>query len=148
MPDIPQWLIVDSVIVLAFALQHTVFTTKVAVDIFNKLFPPYLWNILFSIMSVVLVVVGLKYWQSSGVYLFHFVPGSMAYHLSLIVLAASLFFFFYFFKYTTSFWQWLGVKQVILKLQKKKLPAYYRVRKEGVKKYIRFPHHTCLIVFF
>ena len=28
------------------------------------------------------------------------------------------------------------------------MPAYYRVRQQGVKKYIRFPHHTCLIVLF
>ncbi len=31
---------------------------------------------------------------------------------------------------------------------KRKLPAYYRIRKNGVKRYIRFPHHTSLILFF
>jgi methanethiol S-methyltransferase len=45
-------------------------------------------------------------------------------------------------------WQWLGVKQVAIKVIGKKMPEYYRVRKEGIKKYIRFPHHTCLIFFF
>jgi hypothetical protein len=41
-----------------------------------------------------------------------------------------------------------SVKQVAIKLSGKKMPDYYRVRKEGIKRYIRFPHHTCLIFFF
>lgn len=28
------------------------------------------------------------------------------------------------------------------------MPEYYRVRKNGIKRYIRFPHHTCLIFLF
>jgi len=67
---------------------------------------------------------------------------------ALPILALSLFLFLYCFKYTTSFWQWLGVKQVTVKLSGKKMPAYYKVRKEGIKRYIRFPHHTCLIFFW
>ena len=144
----PNWLLVDTLIVVAYGLQHSLLTTKTAVALFEKVLPIYLWNILYSIVSVITLVVGFMFWETSGVYLFHFVPGSVAYHLSTTGLALSLFLFFYCFKFTTSFWQWLGVKQVAVKLAGKKMPAYYKVRKEGVKRYIRFPHHTCLIFFF
>jgi hypothetical protein len=143
-----NWFWIDLLIVVSYGLQHSLLTTKTAVKIFNKIFPAYLWNIIYSIISVVVLVLGFRFWRTSGVYLFHFIPGSLAYHLSLISLALSLFLFFYCFKFTTSFWQWLGVKQVAVKLAGKKMPDYYRVRKEGVKRYIRFPHHTCLIFFF
>lgn len=144
----PHWLWVDTLVVLAYGLQHSLLTTKTAVALFEKVLPNYLWNILYSAVSVVTLILGFKFWESSGVYLFHFVPGSVAYHLSTAGLALSLFLFFYCFRYTTSFWQWLGVKQVAVKLSGKKMPAYYKVRKEGIKRYIRFPHHTCLIFFF
>lgn len=144
----PAWFWIDLLIVFSYGLQHSLLTTKTAVNIFNKIIPSYLWNIIYSIISVVVLIVGFRFWQTSGVYLFHFMPGSVAYHISLILLSLSLFLFFYCFRFTTSFWQWLGVKQVIVKLSGKKMPDYYLVRKEGVKRYIRFPHHTCLIFFF
>lgn len=144
----PEWLLIDTLIVLAYGLQHSLLTTKTAVAMFNKVFPSYLWNIIYSAVSVATLIIGFKFWETSGVYLFHFTPGSLAYHLSTIGLALSLFLFFYCFKFTTSFWQWLGVKQVAIKLTGQKMPEYYRVRKEGIKRYIRFPHHTCLIFFF
>jgi hypothetical protein len=144
----PNWFWINLLIVISYGLQHSLLTTKTAVSLFNRFFPSYLWNILYSIISVITLVIGFQFWQSSGVYLFHFTPGSVAYHISLIFLALSLFFFFYCFRFTTSFWQWLGVKQVAVKLAGKKMPDYYRVRKEGIKRYIRFPHHTCLIFFF
>lgn len=143
-----NWFLVDSFVVLAYGLQHSLLTTKTAVALFEKIFPSYLWNILYSAFSVVTLLLGFKFWETSDVYLFHFVPGSIAYHISTAGLALSLFLFFYCFKFTTSFWQWLGVKQVAVKLSGKKMPAYYKVRKEGIKRYIRFPHHTCLIFFF
>ncbi|WP_197419530.1 hypothetical protein [Burkholderia sp. TSV86] len=93
-------------------------------------------------------ITGFHYWQGSRIYLFYLQPGSLLFHLSVISLAASLFFFFFCFKYTTSFWQWLGVKQVAHKLMGKDMPEYYRVRQNGIKRYIRFPHHTCLVILF
>lgn len=144
----PNWLLIDTLIVFAYGLQHSLLTTKTAVSLFEKILPIYLWNIIYSAISVATLVLGFKFWVSSGVYLFHFVPGSVAYHFSTAGLALSLFLFFYCFRFTTSFWQWLGVKQVIVKLSGEEMPAYYRVRKEGIKRYIRFPHHTCLIFFF
>lgn len=143
-----HWLIQDFVIVFVYGLQHSLLTTKPAVALYSRIFPSYTWNISYSVLSVITLVVGFQLWETSGVVLYHLIPGSVAYHVSTIILALSLFSFFYFFKFTTSFWQWLGVKQVILKIQGKKLPEYYRVRKQGVKRYIRFPHHTALIVLF
>src|SRR6218665_2858076 len=106
----PDWLLVDTLIVLAYGLQHSLLTTKTAVTWFEKVLPIYLWNILYSAVSVVTLVVGFKFWESSGVYLFHFVPGSIAYHLSTAGLALSLFLFFYCFKFTTSFLPWFFFK--------------------------------------
>lgn len=144
----PNWLLVDALIVLAYGLQHSLLTTKGAVALFEKIFPSYLWNLLYSFVSVVTLALGFEFWKTSGVELYHFQPGSVAYHLSTAGLALSLFLFFYCFKFTTSFGQWLGVKQVAVKLAGKSMPAYYVVRQEGIKHYIRFPHHTCLMFFF
>jgi len=143
-----NWMVTDFIIVLSYGLQHSLLTTKTAVAVYNKILPAYTWNICYSSISVVILVVGFNYWEKSGLVIFALTPGSLGYHIMTISLALSLFLFFYCFKYTTSFFQWLGIQQVIYKLKKEKEPQYYRLRKEGVKKYIRFPHHTCLIFFF
>lgn len=143
-----NWWSIDLLIVVVYGLQHTLLTTKIAVDVYNKILPDYSWNFVYSIVSVVTLVIGFNYWQSSNIDLFRLASGSLEYHIMLIFLSASLFFFFYCFKYTTSFWQWLGVKQICSKILKKPMPTYYKLRQQGVKRYIRFPHHTCLIVFF
>lgn len=143
-----QWLIVDFIIVCVYGLQHTLLTTKIAVKIYNNVLPSYTWNLSYSVFSVIILVLGFKYWETSGVYIFYLEPGSALFHLFVIGLALSLFFFFFCFKYTTSFFQWIGIKQIITKITKTKAPTYYRVRQEGIKRYIRFPHHTCLIFLF
>ncbi|WP_180978138.1 MULTISPECIES: hypothetical protein [Burkholderia] len=144
----PNWLWIDLIIVLCYGLQHSLLTSRVAIKIFNGIFPDYLWNIVYSLISLVTLIAGFHYWKGSGIYLFYLQPGGWLFHLSVISLAASLFFFFFCFKYTTSFWQWLGVKQVAHKLMGKEMPEYYRVRQNGIKRYIRFPHHTCLVILF
>ena len=143
-----NWLSVDLGIVLLYGLQHSLLTTKFSVDVYNRLLPAYTWNFVYSLIAVVTLVAGFNYWKPSGIYLFHFVPGSVAYHLSVTALALSLFFFFYCFKFTTSFWQWLGVKQIAYRTLGRQMPEYYRLRSQGIKRYIRFPHHTCLIFLF
>jgi hypothetical protein len=143
-----QWWQVDFLIMLAYGLQHSLLTTKTAVKIYNKILPDYSWNITYSIFSVITLIVGFNLWQKSGVYIFHVIPGSVGYHVFLVGLSLSLFLFFYCFKYTTSFWQWLGAKQVTMRLMNRPMPPYYRIRQQGIKRYIRFPHHTCLIFFF
>ena len=143
-----RWILIDLGIIFLYGMQHTLLTTKIAVNLYNKFLPAFSWNIVYSIISVLTLVVGFVFWESSGVYIFHLIPGSLMYHVSVIALALSLFLFFYCFRYTTSFWQWLGIKQVAAHVRGIKAPEYYRVRKEGIKKYIRFPHHTCLIVLF
>ena len=141
-----KWLPIDLIIVSCYGLQHSLLTTKRAVALFNKSFPDYTWNIIYSVISLLILVAGFYFWRSSGIYIFYLRPGSILFHLSVISLSLSLFLFFYCFKYTTSFWQWLGIKQIVVKLAGKKMPEYYRVRKGGIKRYVRFPHHTCLVV--
>lgn len=143
-----NWLLVDSFIIILYGLQHSLLTTQKAITLFNKVFPSYLWNFIYSLISVITLLVGFKFWQPSGVYIFYLTPGSIWYHLCIIGLAFSLFMFFYCFKFTTSFWQWLGIKQIWSRLSGTPMPEYYRVRKNGIKRYIRFPHHTCLIFLF
>jgi len=143
-----NWLLIDALIVVLYGLQHSLLTTKIAVRLFNAIVPDYLWNLVYSLISVVTLMVGFHFWQPSGIYIFRFAPGSFPYHVMTISLSLSLFLFFYCFKYTTSFWQWIGVKQVVSKVTGNKAPDYYVVRKNGIKRYIRFSHHTCLVFFF
>lgn len=143
-----DWWVVDLLIIVAYGLQHTLLTTRPAIWLYNKILPDFSWNFVYSVFSIITLVIGFALWKPSHEIIFALVPGSVLYHFMTIILAASLILFFYYFKYTTSFWQWLGVKQIFFKIIKREMPVYYKVRKEGVKKYIRFPHHTCLIVFF
>ena len=143
-----RWIMIDLAIVLLYGLQHSLLTTKLAVAIYNKILPEYTWNFVYSAISVVTLVFGFQCWETSGDYLFRFSPGSTAYHFFVISLSLSLFLFFYCFKFTTSFWQWLGVEQIAIQALGREAPVYYRLRNQGVKRYIRFPHHTCLIFFF
>jgi len=143
-----NWLWIDTLIVVIYGLQHSLLTTKTAVELFNYFIPNYLWNITYSLISLVILVVGFYFWQPSGVYVFRLIPGTLLHHAMTISLALSLFMFFYCFKYTTSFWQWIGIKQVVSRITGSKAPAYYVVRKNGIKRYVRFPHHTCLVFFF
>lgn len=142
------WWMIDLIIVFSYGLQHSLLTTKFAINLYNKILPDYSWNFIYSLTAVATLFLGFEFWQSSNIYLWMHTPGSLSQHFSLILLSCSLFLFFFCFKYTTSFWQWLGVKQLYLKAKGKKLPPYYRIRQNGIKKYIRFPHHTCLIFFF
>jgi hypothetical protein len=142
------WIIVDLAIVFAYGLQHTILTTRPFIWLYNKLLPSYSWNFIYSVIALITLIIGFHFWQPSGVYIFHLTPGSFLYHVMTIGLSLSLFLFFYCFKYTTSFWQWLGIKQIADRAMKRESPQYYRLRTQGVKRYIRFPHHTCLIFFF
>jgi methanethiol S-methyltransferase len=143
-----DWILADIGIMCLYGLQHSLLTTKIAVRLYNKVLPAYTWNLVYSLVSLGTLVIGFKFWRSSGDVLFYLIPGSLRYHLMVLGLALSLFLFFYCFKYTSSFSQWIGIKQVVYAVVGRQMPEYYKVRKEGVKKYIRFPHHTCLIFFF
>jgi protein-S-isoprenylcysteine O-methyltransferase Ste14 len=131
---------------LIYGMQHTLLTTKTAVAVFDRLFPPQLWNICYSLMSIILLVIAFSFWQSSGVVIYRL--EGLYYYAAIAGMGAALFGFFYCFKYTTSFAQWIGVAQVKSMMTKSKPAAYYRVRKNGPKKYVRFPHHTCLALIF
>lgn len=56
----PDWVLVDTLIVLAYGLQHSLLTTKTAVAWFGAVLPVYLWNILYSGVSVATLILGFK----------------------------------------------------------------------------------------
>lgn len=141
-----QWFFINAIIILIYGLQHTLLTTKTAVNIFNRILPPQLWNITYSFISVVLLVISFTLWQSSGVTIYRL--DGIGFYLAIAGMGAALFGFFYCFKYTTSFAQWIGISQVKSMITGNKPAEYYRVRKNGPKKYVRFPHHTCLALLF
>lgn len=141
-----KWFLIDTLLMVAFGLKHTLGTTKVAVNAFNKLFPAQLWNIVYSTISIIFLLVIYIFWQSSGVVIYSFSGIEKA--MILALMGFNLFMFFYCFKFTTSFWQWLGIQQLIRTIKKEPLDSYYRIRKNGLKRYIRFPHHTFLILIF
>lgn len=143
-----RWLLIDLAIVVLYGLQHSLLTTRSAVGLYNKILPSYTWNFAYSIVSLATLILGVVCWEPSGIDVFRLTPGSFGYHVLVVLLGLSLFLFFYCFKFTTSFWQWLGIGQIATKLRGREMPIYYRVRKEGIKRYIRFPHHTCLVFFF
>ena len=93
-----------------------------------------------------LLVIAFLLWQPSGVTIYRL--EGVPYYLAIGGMGLALFGFFYCFKYTTSFAQWIGVAQVHAMITKKEPSKYYRVRKNGPKKYVRFPHHTCLALLF
>jgi methanethiol S-methyltransferase len=141
-----DWFIINTVLMLLYGLQHTLLTTKTAVDAFTKVLPLQLWNISYSLLSIALLVIAFQLWQPSGVTIYRL--DGLPYYMALGGMALALFGFFYCFKYTTSFAQWIGVAQVYAMVTKAKPSEYYRVRKHGPKKYVRFPHHTCLVLLF
>lgn len=141
-----QWFFINTLIMFVYGVQHTLLTTKTAVDLFNRLLPPQLWNICYSLTSVALLLVSFSFWKSSNIVIYSL--SAPYYYIALGGMGGALFGFFYCFKYTTSFAQWIGVAQVRSMLTKSKPAAYYRVRKNGPKKYVRFPHHTCLALLF
>ena len=141
-----HWFVVNTILMLAYGLQHSLLTTKTAMAVYSRFLPMELWNILYSSLSIVLLIVAFVFWQSSGAVIYEL--HGVAYYLAVGGMGLALFGFFYCFKYTTSFWQWIGLAQVYTMITKKEPSQYYRVRKDGPKKYVRFPHHTCLALLF
>ena len=140
------WIIVNTALMLLYGLQHSLLTTKTAVDAFARVLPAQLWNISYSALSIILLLIVWKLWQDSGVVIYRL--EGVFFYAAIGGMLLALVGFFYCFKYTTSFSQWIGVAQVRSMVQKTKPAAYYRVRKNGPKRYIRFPHHTCLALLF
>lgn len=140
-----DWLLVDMALCLLFAAQHSLLTTQPVVRFIEKITRPQLWNLVFSALTVVVMAFIYWAWQSSGISIYSLEGGWY-----MTVFGLHLFFifmFFYCFKYT-SFWQWLGVSQAWHILKGRDLPRYYKINRAGLKRYVRFPHHTFLILTF
>jgi len=146
MYEIESWFVVNTMLMLAYGLQHSLLTTATAVNAFGKVLPPKLWNISYSLLSIALLCVCFVYWQRSGVVIYAL--DGFVYWTAVGGMVAALVGFFYCFKFTTSFSQWIGISQVVDIVTRREPPPYYRVRKNGPKRYVRFPHHTCLALLF
>lgn len=140
-----NWFFVDMALCLLFAAQHSLLTTQPAVRVIEKITRPQLWNLVFSVLTVVVMVFIYWTWQPSGISIYSLEGGwyimVFGFHMFFI------FMFFYCFKYT-SFWQWLGTSQALHILMGRELPRYYKINRTGLKRYVRFPHHTFLILMF
>lgn len=141
-----NWFLIDTILMIIFAAQHSLLTTKTAVTIFNRLFPDYMWNFLYSILTIILAIFIFRFWAESEIYVYKTTGFLSVVIFSFQILSVVM--FFYCFKYTTSFWQWIGIEQLYKKLTRRSMSKYYRLRKNGLKKHIRFPHHSFLILIF
>lgn len=140
-----NWIVVDLGLCLLFTAQHSLLTTAPAVRFIEKLTRQHLWNLVFSALTALTMLLVYWAWQPSNINIYRLTGGWY-----LLMLALHLFFlfmFFYCFKYT-SFWQWLGISQAWHLLRGIELPRYYKINKSGLKRYIRFPHHSFLILMF
>ncbi|WP_448723198.1 hypothetical protein [Pseudomonas farris] len=100
------------------------------------------------LFSAATLIVGIIYWQPSGHYIYILIPGSPLFHFAALSMVTLLGLTIYCFRYGSTFWQWLGIRQLIARVRNEKIPEPYRLRQEGIKRYIRFPHHTFLMLFF
>jgi methanethiol S-methyltransferase len=141
-----MWFFSDIALVTLFGIQHTLLTRPTAVRFIQRLTHPQLWNIIYSSISVVTLLWVYYMWQPSGIQIYN-LDGLPAYFMSILSFLGFVF-FFYCFKFTTSFGQWLGYEQVMHLVRGTKPNQYYRLRQHGIKRFVRFPHHTALIIIF
>lgn len=142
------WWQIDSIIMLSYGLVHSCLTTKPAINLYSRIFPAWSWNIGMCLFSAATLIVGIIYWQPSGHYIYILIPGSPLFHFAALSMVTLLGLTIYCFRYGSTFWQWLGIRQLIARVRNEKIPEPYRLRQEGIKRYIRFPHHTFLMLFF
>lgn len=140
-----KWLVIDTALLFLFAAQHSLLTTVPAVVLIERITAKTLWNFVFSVLSIFTVLVIWLLWEPSGITIYRL--ERPYFEAMLAAHAFFIFMFFYCFKYT-SFWKWLGIAQLYRVLRGIPPDHYYRINKTGLKKYIRFPHHTFLILVF
>ena len=143
-----SWWQIDILIMISYGLVHSCLTTRPAMKLYEIFFPEWSWNIAMCLFSAVTLAMGIYYWQPSGQYIYILIPGSPLFHFAALSMVMLLGLTIYCFRYTSTFWQWLGIRQLIARLKEKKAPAPYRMHIQGIKRYVRFPHHTFLMFFF
>jgi len=143
-----NWWQIDILIMVSYGLVHSCLTTKPAMSLYETVFPAWSWNIGMCVFSAATLILGILYWQPSGHYIYVLIPGSPLFHFAALSMVTLLGLTIYCFRYTSTFWQWLGAHQLIARLRGRKTPEPYRLHIQGIKRYIRFPHHTFLMFFF
>ena len=145
-----SWYVVDSLLVITFAVQHSLGTTATAKNLVKRITGgrEFLWNFIYNLITIAFLAAIVYFWQSSGIVLWQ-AEGFWYW----AIWGLNLFFvgtFFYLFQFTQPFGEWLGVTQLGRWAKGEKEPTLegYKIKTMGIKKYIRFPHHTCLIFIF
>ncbi len=144
------WYVNNTLLVLLFAAQHSIGTIEGAKDLVMRLTGGrrFLWNFVYSLTTIAVIAVMVKYWKSTDDLVW---SASASVTTALLVLqGVSLFVFFFLFRYTQPFGEWLGTPQLMRMLRGDPEPTKqgYKIKKMGIKRYVRFPHHTVLIVMF
>ncbi len=144
------WFVTDSLLLLMFAVGHSLGTTATAKKWIEKLTGGrgFLWNFLYNLVTFASLGLVIYFWKGSETVLWR-VEGSWYWAMwgfNLFFVAS----FFYLFKFTQPFGEWLGVTQVSRWAKGEGEPTLegYKIKTMGIKRYIRFPHHTCLIFIF
>jgi NnrU protein. len=90
--DMMNWFFVDMALCLLFAAQHSLLTTQPAVRVIEKITRPQLWNLVFSVLTVVVMVFIYWTWQPSGISIYSLEGGWY-----IMVFGFHMFFIFMFF---------------------------------------------------
>jgi hypothetical protein len=144
------WYIVDTLLIALFAVQHSVGTTAAAKKAIARLAGgrPHFWNAIYNVGTFACIYLLVHFWRTSGSVVWD-TPApwqNVMWGVELISLVT----FFYLFKFTQPFGEWVGYSQLIRASMRKPNPSGdgYRIKTFGIKRYVRFPHHTLLIVLF
>lgn len=142
-----SWYLNNTLLVLLFVAQHSLGTTAVAKRLVTHLVGgrSYLWNFVYSLTTVIVIVFMAMQWKSTDVVIWSVeAPWSYAFWAFQSVC---LFTFFFLFRFTQPFGEWLGYSQVYRMMKRMPEPKGegYEIKQFGIKRYVRFPHHTVLM---
>lgn len=144
------WYLNNSLLIVLFAAQHSIGTTAAAKAFMTKLVGgrAYAWNALYNAGTFACIALMIYFWKPSDVVLWSMSPPWS--HVMLGVEACAVIAFFYLFKFTQPFGEWLGYTQLWNAARGVSEPKGegYKIKTFGIKRYIRFPHHTMLIIIF
>lgn len=147
--DMP-WYVNNTLLILLFVAQHSIGTTPWAKGFISKLAGnrPYAWNAIYNLGTFACIGVIIAFWKTSGVDVW--VAPEPWYQVLIGVEILALIAFFYLFKFTQPFGEWIGYSQLIKAARGVPEPKGegYKIKTFGIKRYVRFPHHTMLIVMF
>jgi len=145
-----NWYTANVLLILLFSAQHSIGTTPWAKGFIARLAGnrPYAWNAVYNVGTLACMGLTWALWQKSHIVLWD-VQAPWSYAL-MGVEALAVVTFFYLFRFTQPFGEWIGYSQLVRAARGLPDPKGqgYKIKTFGIKRYVRFPHHTMLIVIF